>query len=206
MFCDVQNVVIVDSTYTLVIIGFCMRVEFVMVLNVMIMFMGDVIVCSLVDKCHSFWTFCLIKEMTLEAAGFFKTLVHVYQTKQCHILVTRDASVLYSSSCFLFCSDYFLCFILWSCYSWLPVSLLCSTFAAIIGCCNVQFSNVVCYPQPSWCLFLWCRWNISVIAGWPSIHTFLARWMWRQENGFKLCPNHTCSGDNIKCPFSLSQI
>jgi len=53
MFCDVQNTVIVDSTYSLIIIVFCMRVEFIMLLNVMIMFMGDVIVCSLVDKCHS---------------------------------------------------------------------------------------------------------------------------------------------------------
>jgi hypothetical protein len=54
VFCDVQNMVIVDCTYSLIFIVFCMRVEFIMVLNVMIMFMGDVIVCSLVDKCHSF--------------------------------------------------------------------------------------------------------------------------------------------------------
>lgn len=54
VFCDVQNMVIVDCTYSLIFIVFCVRVEFVMVLNVMIMLLGYVIVCSLVEKCHSF--------------------------------------------------------------------------------------------------------------------------------------------------------
>lgn len=43
MSCDIQNTVIVDSSYSLMITVFCMRVEIIMVLNVVIMFMGDVI-------------------------------------------------------------------------------------------------------------------------------------------------------------------
>lgn len=53
MFCDVQNTVIEDFMQFNITV-FCMRVEIVMVLDVMILVMGDVIVCSLVEKFHSF--------------------------------------------------------------------------------------------------------------------------------------------------------
>lgn len=52
MSCDAQNTVIADSLYSLAIS--CLGVEILMVLNVIIMVLVGVMLCSLGDKCYSF--------------------------------------------------------------------------------------------------------------------------------------------------------